>query len=456
MLISQSSHFTELQSRLEGRVLTAGDAAWDAARQTFNLTHDQRPAGLVQVAGADDVAETVRYAAQRGLRVAPQTTGHNAGPIDGLEDALLIRTDALQEIRVDVGARRARVGAGVRWGAVADRASEAGLAALHGSSRDVGVAGYSLGGGHGWLCRKHGLQSNALTALEIVTADGELRRIDHDNEADLFWAVRGGGGNYGVVTALEFELVPAPEIYAGALFYPYERASEVAHVWHDLVAAGLPDELTTWLKLMQFPPIEEIPEPFRGQSFVIIQTAYLGSERDGAELIRPLTDLGPDMNTFGMVEPAALSHLAMDPEDPMPYVFSGRLVSDVSDDGIDAFVEAAAAAGPALAMVELRGLGGALSRRAPGSGARGTMEGDYLFGAVAAVMDPAAYGDTLAMTKSVSGAMAPWDAGIHYLNFEEESVDARRFFDEDTWRLLRALRTEWDPNSVFLANHEVK
>jgi hypothetical protein len=137
-------------------------------------------------------------------------------------------------------------------------------------------------------------------------------------------------------------------------------------------------------------------------------------------------------------------------------VFSGRLVSDVSDDGIDAFVEAAAAAGPALAMVELRGLGGALSRRAPGSGARGTMEGDYLFGAVAAVMDPAAYGDTLAMTKSVSGAMAPWDAGIHYLNFEEESVDARRFFDEDTWRLLRALRTEWDPNSVFLANHEVK
>src|SRR5215210_247207 len=306
MLISQSTRFSELQSRLHGQVLTDTDEAWDSARQTFNVLVDQRPAAVVRVANADDVAETIRYASQRGLRVAPQGTGHNAGPIDGLEDALLLRTDALQGVEIDVGARRARVGAGVRWGAVADHASEAGLAPLSGSSRTVGVAGYSLGGGMGWLGRKHGLQANALTAVEIVTADGELRRIDHDNETDLFWAVRGGGGNYGVVTALEFELFPAPDIYAGALFFPYERASEVAHAWHELVSAGLPDELTTWLKLMQFPPLEEIPEPFRGKSFVIIQSAYLGSESDGAELVRPLTELGPDMNTFAMVEPGAL------------------------------------------------------------------------------------------------------------------------------------------------------
>src|SRR5918998_5656326 len=241
MLISQSTRFSELQSRIHGRVLTDGDQAWDAARQTFNLTHDQRPAALVQVASADDVAETVRYASRRGLRIAPQSTGHNAGPIDGLDDALLVRTDALQELRIDVAARRARVGSGVRWAAVADRTSEAGLAALHGSSRTVGITGYSLGGGLGWLARKHGLQANALTALELVTADGELRRIDHDNETDLFWAVRGGGGNYGVVTALEFELFEAPEIYAGALFFPFERGSEVFHAWHEYVSAGLPD-----------------------------------------------------------------------------------------------------------------------------------------------------------------------------------------------------------------------
>src|SRR6185503_18771201 len=162
MLISQSTKFSELQSRIHGQVLTEGDQAWDASRQTFNLTHDQRPAALVRVASADDVAETVRYAAQRGLRVAPQGTGHNAGPIEGLEDSLLLRTDALQEVRIDVAARRARVGSGVRWAAVADPASEAGLAPLSGSSRDVGIAGYSLGGGMGWLGRKYGLQANAL------------------------------------------------------------------------------------------------------------------------------------------------------------------------------------------------------------------------------------------------------------------------------------------------------
>jgi FAD/FMN-containing dehydrogenase len=455
MLISQSSRFAELQSRIHGRVLTEGDEAWDASRQTFNLTHDQRPAALVRVASADDVAETVRYAAQRGLRIAPQSTGHNAGPIESLEEALLVRSDSLQEVQIDVAARRARVGSGVRWGAVADLASEAGLAPLSGSSRQVGVAGYSLGGGLGWLGRKHGLQANALTAVEIVTADGELRRIDHDNETDLFWAVRGGGGNYGVVTALEFELFEAPEIYAGALFFPFERAQEVLQAWHEFVSAGLPDELSTWAKLLRFPPIEEIPEPFRGQSFTVIQTAYLGNEADGAELIRPLTALGPAMNTFAMVEPSALGYLAMDPEDPVPYTSRGRIMSDVSPDGIDALVDATFA-GPEIVMTELRALGGALSRRAPGAGARATLDGDYLMFALGAVFAPEAYDDVHSQAKRIEDATAPWDAGIHYANFEEESADARRFFDADSWRMLRALRTHWDPSGLFLANHEIK
>src|SRR3954453_2129167 len=346
MLISQSTRFSELQSRLHGQVLIDTDEAWDASRQTFNVLVDQRPAAVVRVANADDVAETIRYAAQRGLRVAPQGTGHNAGPIDGLEDALLLRTDALQGVEIDVGARRARVGAGVRWAAVAEPASQAGLAALHGSSPDVGVAGYSLGGGIGWLARKHGMQANALTAVEIVTADGELRRIDHDNETDLFWAVRGGGGNYGVVTALEFDLFPAPELYAGALFFPFERAPEVMHAWHELVSAGLPEEITTAARGYQFPPIPALPEFLRGRSFTVVQAAYLGSARDGAELLSPLTDLGPDTNTFGMVEPSALGYLAMDPDHPLPYATSSRLVSDASHATIDAFLDTAGPGSP--------------------------------------------------------------------------------------------------------------
>ncbi|HEY7453535.1 MAG TPA: FAD-binding oxidoreductase [Thermoleophilaceae bacterium] len=457
MLISQSSRFAELQSRIHGQVVTEGDEAWDSSRQAFNVLLDQRPAAIVRVANADDVAETIRYAAQRGLRIAPQSTGHNAVPIDGLEDALLVRTDALQEVRIDVGARRARVGSGVRWADVADPASEAGLAPLAGSSRTVGITGYSLGGGLGWLGRKHGLQTNALTAVELVTADGELRRIDHDNETDLFWAVRGGGGNYGVVTALEFELFEAPEVYAGALFFPYERADEVMHTWHELVAGGIPDELTTVARVYNFPPLPFLPDFISGKSFTVVQAAYLGNESDGADLLRPVMELGPDMNTFGMVEPAALGHLAMDPEDPVPVETSSRIVADATGATIDAFVDAAGpGSGSQLISVELRSLGGALARRSPGAGARATLPGDYIMFSVGAVMEPGARETILGQTHAVASAMAPWDAGTRYANFEEKSVDARLFYDEDTFRLLRALRTEWDPSGLFLANHEIK
>jgi hypothetical protein len=457
MLISQSSRFSELQSRIHGQVVTDGAEAWDASRTNFNLLVDQRPAAVVRVANADDVAETVRYAAQRGLRIAPQSTGHNAAPIDGLEDALLLRTDALQEVTIDVAARRARVGSGVRWAQVADPASEAGLAPLAGSSRTVGITGYSLGGGMGWLARKHGLQTNALTAVELVTADGELRRIDHDNETDLFWAIRGGGGNYGVVTALEFELFETPEVYAGAYFFPYERAAEVMHAWHELVSAGIPEEITTVARVYNFPPIPELPELIRGKSFTVVQAAYLGSERDGSELLRPIAELGPDMNTFGMVEPAALGHLAMDPEDPVPYVSAARMVEHPTPATIDAFLGAAGpGSGSQLVSVELRSMGGALARRAPGAGARATLAGDYAMFAIGAVMAPEARDAILGQAERVAEALTPWDAGLRYANFEEKSADARLFYDEDTFRLLRALRTEWDGADVFLANHEIK
>jgi hypothetical protein len=457
MLTSHATTFSELQSRIHGRVLTEADEAWDSSRRTFNLLHDQRPAGLVRVANPDDVAETIRYAARRGLRIAAQGTGHNAGPIEGLEESLLIRTDSLTEVTIDVAARRARVGSGVRWGAVSDIASDAGLAPLSGSSRDVGVAGYSLGGGMGWLGRKHGLQSNALTAIELVTADGELRRIDHDNETDLFWAVRGGGGNFGVVTALEFELFPVPELYAGALFFPYERSSELLHAWHELVEAGLPDEITTVGRVVQVPPLDEIPELIRGKSFAIVQAAYLGDECEGAELMRPLVELGPELNTFAMVPPTALGYLAMDPDSPLPYAGSSRMISDVSPAGIDALVEFAGPdSGSTLASVELRSLGGALGRRTPGHGARAKLDGDYLLLAVGGVFSPEQYCEVAAQAEAVAGALSPWDSGTRYLNFEEGLVDARLFYDEDTWRTLRALRTHWDPSSLFLANHEIK
>ncbi|MDP9187937.1 MAG: FAD-dependent oxidoreductase, partial [Actinomycetota bacterium] len=193
-----------------GRVTTARDSAWDTARQAFNLAVDQRPAAVVHPTEVRDVVALVGFAAQNGLHLAPQTTGHNAGPLD-LEDALLVKTTELGGIEIDPDARRARVGAGVLWAQVVEEAGRHGLAALHGSSGTVGVAGYSLAGGLGWYGRKHGLQSNALTAVELVGADGAELRVDADSDPELFWALRGGGGNFGVVTALEFELFEIAE-----------------------------------------------------------------------------------------------------------------------------------------------------------------------------------------------------------------------------------------------------
>ena len=288
------------------RIVLAGAPDFDEARQCFNLAVDQRPQEVAYPSDAQEVAALVRRAGEQGLRIAVQRAGHGAQPLDWERPALLLRTDALQGVTIDAAARTARVNAGVKWDDIVDDLSELGLAALHGSARDIGIAGYSLGGGLGWLARKHGLQANSVTAIELVTADGELVRADRENEPELFWALRGGGGNFGVVTALEFDLYPVAELYAGAFFYDFERGGEVLHAWRELTSDA-PDELTSVFKLLQLPDLPEIPEPLRGKSFAVVTAAFLGEEAEGAALVEPLRQLGPMLDTFAMVPPVALS-----------------------------------------------------------------------------------------------------------------------------------------------------
>src|SRR3954463_11482765 len=294
---SPNTHLTEA---LNGAVVLPDDPRYDEARSSFNVLVDQRPAAVAFPSDARDVAAAVAYAQRAGLQVAPQATGHNQAPLGDMEELLLLNVSRLQEVRVDPAARSVRVGAGVKWDRVAPRLSAHGLAGLHGSSPDVGVAGYSLGGGLGWLARKRGLQCNAVTAIELVTADGELVRTDAEHHAELFWALRGGGGNFGVVTAIEFAVYPVDELYAGALFFPFERAGEVLHTWSALLPT-LPDELMSWASLMHFPPIPDVPAFARGRSFAVVMAAHLGSEAEARTLLRPLRDLGPARDTFATV-----------------------------------------------------------------------------------------------------------------------------------------------------------
>ena len=447
---------TDLDTILTGRVVVPADPDWDDARQAFNTSLDVRPAAVAIPADAIDVQIIVDYARTHGIRIAPQATGHNAGPLDDIEDVLLVSVRDLQEVSIDPPARRVRVGAGVKWERVAPRLSDHGLAGLHGSSPDVGIAGYSLGGGIGWLARKYGMQTNSVTAFELVTADGRLLRTDHEHDPELFWALRGGGGNFGVVTAIEFAVYPVEELYAGAMFFPFERAAEVLHTWRELLPT-FPEELMTWANILHFPPAPFVPEAVRGGSFTVVMGAFLGEEPDGRDLLRAIRELGPVIDTFAMVPPAELGDLAMDPPDPLPLASTHRLVGELSEEALDAMLEVVrpgAAAGTSVALFQLRHMGGALARRAPTAGARATLPGDVSLFALGVPMDEATAAPLEQALAALHAATAPYDAG-DYPNFVEEPADVRGFFDEETWARLRRVKAQYDPADMFRGNHHV-
>jgi FAD/FMN-containing dehydrogenase len=448
--------YTRLAETLDGAVVLPDDPRYDEARSSFNLLVDQRPAAVAFPTDARDVAAAVALAQRLGLRVAPQATAHNQAPLGAMEDLLLLNVSRLQEVRVDPGARSVRVGAGVKWDRVAPRLSAHGLAGLHGSSPDVGIAGYSLGGGMGWLSRKHGLQTNAVTAFELVTAEGELIRVDADHEPDLYWALRGGGGNFGVVTAIEFDVVEIDDLYAGAYFFEVERAHEVLHTWN-AIRGGFPDELMSWANLLHFPPIPDVPAFARGRSYAVVMAAFLGTAAEGASLLRPLRELGPERDTFASVPPVVLGDLAMDPLDPVPFQSTSALLDELPPDAIDAVLAVAgpgSGRGPTVSMLQFRQMGGALARATPGAGARATLPGDISMFALGAVFDEPmgeAVHDALA---DVDAVLRPYRAG-YYPNFVEEPADASAFFDPGTWARLRAIKAAYDPTDMFAGNHHI-
>jgi FAD/FMN-containing dehydrogenase len=436
-------------------VLARGSDGYEANRGAFNVLLEQDPAGIVTPSDARDVVEAIAYAKAEGLRVGAQRTGHSAEPLGDLADTLLLRTAAMGQVSIDADRRVARVGAGALWGDLVPQASEMGLAAAHGSSPTVGIVGYSLGGGVGWYGRKHGLQCNLVTAIELVDAAGEERRIDADNDPELFWAMRGAAGDFGVVTALEFELLPIQEVFAGALFFPVERMGEVFAAWRAFTA-NAPDEVTSVARIMNFPPIPDIPEPLRGNSFAIVEAVALLPEAEATEVLAPLRDLGgAAMDTFATQPPAGIAGLHMDPPDPAPYAAYGMLLSELPEAAVDAFVGAVGPeSGNHLLSVEIRHDGGAMAQGAPTHGAMDTLPGEFLLFGVNMVPDPAAMAPTKAALAAVESAMSPWDAG-RYLNFSDETEDIAVAYPPETVERLRAAKSKYDPENLFHSNHPV-
>jgi FAD/FMN-containing dehydrogenase len=431
-----------------------GEAGYDEARRAWNLAVDQRPAIVVEAGSAADVAQAVGYARAHGMRIAPQGTGHGAGPLEPLDGAMLLRTTRMRQVRIDPATRTARVEAGAIWQDVTVPAAAHGLAALAGNAATVGVTGYTLGGGLGPLARRYGLAANSVTAAELVTPNGDRVRADADHESDLFWAVRGGGG-MGVVTALEMRLYPVRNLYAGALWFPIQRAAEVLHAWREWTAT-VPDEITSIIHLLRLPPVPQVPEPLRGRAFATVKIAYLGDAASGAELTEPLRRLGPELDTFATVPPPALSQLNMDPDQPIPFQSHGAFLSDLPARAVDALIELA---GPdtatLLTSVEVVQLGGALAQPAPSAGAQPSIDANYLLTAVGAVPTPDLAAAVRAQAHAVKAALAPWHTGYDYYNSEETPAPASAVLPPASYRRLEEIKAVYDPDHAIISAHPV-
>lgn len=432
-----------------------GEDRYETARRAFNLAVEQRPRMIALPRNEQDVIAAVRIASALELTVAPQCTGHAATALPSLEGMMLLRTDRLREVDIDMRRRHARVGAGVRWHDLVPLASTHGLAALHGSSPDVGVVGYTLGGGLSWYARRLGLAVNRVTAVELVTADGQLRRIDHDHEPELFWAVRGGGASFGVVTALEFDLVPMPELFAGALFFPLEQADQVLHAWRSWVGS-VPDELMSVGRILHFPPLPEVPEPLRGNAFALVEAVYIGCETDGAEIVAPLRRLNPVLDTFSEMRPVDLSELHMDPREPVPYDGDHQLLEHLPATAVDEIVRTVGAdSGSPLLGFELRHLGGALARPESRHGAFGTLRGSFATFAAGLTPDAAATAAVRDRLEMVRAVLEPYDTGYAFPNFAMRATEATRLFPDAALSRLRQIRADVDPHGLFAAKHQI-
>jgi hypothetical protein len=442
---------------LEGKVVTPEQGAWETARRGWNLAVDQLPAAIVYAESAEDVSAATRLATDSGLRVAAQGTGHNAAPFGDLSDTVLLKTERMRGVDIDPTSRVARVEAGVLSLELVEAAAAHGLAPLAGSSPDVGVIGYTLGGGISWLGRKLGLAANNVVAVELVTADGSVVRADRESEPDLFWALRGGGGSFGVVTALEVRLFPISEVYAGILWYPLEAGEEVLCAWMELTQGEVPDELTTVGRLVSLPPIPEIPEEVRGKSFAIVQVIHAGDPASADALLQPLRSLGPVNDTIGRMTMPELSHLHMDPEQPVPAVGDGMMLGELSSGAMSDLFDVA---GPntefPLLSIEMRQLGGELAHARPGNGALASIEARYAMFAVGMTPVPEAVAPTRAQVEAVKRALIPWSARQMYLNFAETARDAGTFWGEHAYRRLRRIKARVDPGELLRANHDIE
>ncbi len=441
----------DLRHRVRARVIGPDDPDFQAASQGWNLAVPQFPAAVVEAASASDVAATVQFARAQGLAVSAQATGHSSSStVDG---TILIRTTGLRQFTVDSRRALARVAGGAPVGALLRALDRTGLIALAGSSPSPSFVGYLLGGGLSWFGRRYGYAAHHVLTLEVVTADGDHATVTADTDAELYWALRGGGGDFAIVTGIELTLPRQPELAGGRTMWPLAKAPEVLTAYREITETA-PKELTAWLQLLNVPDLPEVPPPLRGQRLVAVDATFLGSPRVGRGLLAPVLEIeGSIQDNFGPIAIGDLGSICAEPTEP-GYSSSHAVALDRFDESVgDALLDVA---GPEsqtpLAGIQIRHLGGALVEPDPGGGVAGTLTMPFLANAVAITPDHDSAAATMIAFAELDRALGPaMSARLPFNALGPGDSPSRAFSPTDLDR-LRRLKRERDPHNIIRSN----
>ncbi|WP_280273451.1 FAD-binding oxidoreductase [Nocardia wallacei] len=430
----------DLRSVIRGRMLLPGDDGFDQARMPFNLAVDQSVTAVAEVADAADAAALVRYARGARAAISVQPSGHGAS--GGTNGTILVRTKRLDEVRVDAVARSVRVGAGASWGQLQAAVAPHGLTGLAGSTPAVSVAGYTLGAGMSWFGRKHGWAADSVTAFEVVDAEGNAVRVTADSEPDLFWALRGGGGDFALVTAMELDLYPAPALYGGRMLWPVDRAPQVLEAFRAVTAEAV-DELSVWFNLLK--------PPGAGRPMVGIDAVYLGEVAAGEGLLRRFDGIGGRMSDNRRALPITeLGAIAAEPTTPGRAQGHTQLLTRLDDDTVQQLL--AKPIDPLL-IVQIRHLGGAFA--GPSDSPAGAVAEPYQITFQGLPTTPDAAAAIRARVQDYRAALGPRLSSRTPFTFLAPGQSAADAFTPDALARLRGIKRRVDPSGVFRSNYSV-
>ncbi|MEV0171035.1 FAD-dependent oxidoreductase [Streptomyces sp. NPDC050803] len=445
-------------SDIRGPVLRPGDDGYADEVTGFNLAALHTPELVVGATGPDDIVAALRWASDTHTPVAVQATGHGANfPI---ERGLLISTARMTDVTVDPATRTATIAAGAKWSHVLEASAPHGLSALNGSSTDAGVVGYALGGGLPVLGRTYGYAADLVRSFHVVTPDGTLRKVDATHEPDLFWALRGGKGNVGVVTSLVTDLLPLSRILGGGIYCAGEDAEPLLRAWADWTRT-VPMEMNSTFSLLRLPPFPEIPEPFRGRFWARVCLAWTGDAAEGENLLAPLRAAAPVVvDTVEEMDYTAVDRVYMDPQDPLPARESCALLRDLPEEAIRTFLAEVGPEAPdcPLLLIEIRHMGGALSRPAPVDDAVCARDAEYLLEAVGVLAAPPAAEAVEQATQSLNTAMAPYGTGRTMVNLHGtpgDATDRARAWTPEVYHRLQRTKSTYDPQNLLRYGHTV-